>query len=222
MRASNARLVSRRRLIACRVRFRWLQRLYGSNGIMPSTAGRRNMSNWQDEREREMAVNCPSHQGFARHLSSNVLSRALIAAHSSRRCPGSQSIPIGGRIQFAQIVWPARSLPAAERPATGTGGLATSARADCQPHSEHRPRRIMSTRTHGGRGSVACVANRFIASAGTLTFGTSAPTRMPAGTVPASSPGNSGMRRVTRPSFGGVCKRTAAARPRTAMEDRRG
>jgi hypothetical protein len=40
-----------------------------------------------------------------------------------------------------------------------------------------------------------------------------APTRMPPGTVPASSPGNSGMRRVTRPSFWGVCKPTAAAKP---------
>jgi hypothetical protein len=180
---------------------------------MPSTAGRRNMSNWQDEREKR---NRQSIARLTRALPgifpSNVLSRAL----SHPFVPPMPRLAIESYWRAHPICAdrrPARSLPAAERPATGPSGLATSARADCQPHSEHRPRRIVSTRTHGGRGSVACVANRFIASAGTLTFGTSAPTRMPAGTVPASSPGNSGMRRVARPSFWGVCKRAAAARP---------
>jgi hypothetical protein len=136
-----------------------------------------------------------------------------LAAHSSRRRPGSQSIPIGGRIQFAQIVWPARLLRVAERPAAGPGGLATSARADCQPHSEHRPRPIAKADIRRAQAFAVCAASRFIDSGGTLTSGTTAPTRMPPGTVPASSPGNSGMRRVTRPSFWGVCKRAAAARP---------
>jgi hypothetical protein len=60
------------------VRARSLQRLYGLDGIMPSTAGRRNMSNWQDERAKR------NRQSIARLtralpgiVPSNVLSRAF-------------------------------------------------------------------------------------------------------------------------------------------------
>jgi hypothetical protein len=93
-------------------------------------------------------------------------------AHSSRRCPGSQSILIGGDIPFAPIAWPVRLLPAAERPAAGPGGLATSARADCQPHSEHRPDPIANADLRRVQAFVVFAASRFIASGGTLTCGT--------------------------------------------------
>jgi hypothetical protein len=150
---------------------------------------------------REIGSQSPVSPGLCQASFHRMSCLGRLVAHSSRRCPGLQSIPIGGRIQFAPIAWPVRLLPAAEHRAAGPGGSATSARADCQPHCEHRPRPIANAHTRRARAFAACAASRFIASGGTLTCGTSAPTRMPPGTAPASSPGNFGMRRVTRPSF---------------------
>jgi hypothetical protein len=71
--------------------------------------------------------------------------------------------------------------------------------------SARRPRRTAKPHMQGVRDFVACV-NRYIASAGTLTFGAPVPTGMRSGTVLVWSLGSSGMRQVARLDFCGVSK----------------
>src|SRR5262249_17485286 len=64
-----------------------------------------------------------------------------------------------------------------------------------------------------GPGFAASAASRFIASAGTKTCGMPVQTKTRYGIVLASSPGNSGMRRVAKHHSCGGCKGGAAAKP---------
>jgi hypothetical protein len=72
------------------------------------------------------------------------------------------------------------------------------------------PHRSVNMRTHSGLDFAACAVNRFIASAGTLTFGVPVPTRTQSGTVLASSRGSSGMRQAATYDFCGASKFGAA------------
>ena len=88
--------------------------------------------------------------------------------------------------------------------ARGTAGAA------CLSRSARHLRRSVNMRTHWVLDFAACAVNRFIVSAGTLTFGVAVPTRTRSGTVLASSPGSSGTRQVARSDFCGVSKVGAA------------
>ena len=138
----------------------------------PAAVGSCNMSKWQDEKENR---NRRSIARLTRALPgifpSTVLSRALERPFVPPT-PGLQLIPTGGRIQFALIVWPARSLPAAGHHTAGPGGLAKTAKADCQQHSGYRRRPIANAHTLRVRVFVACAASRYIDTGGTLICGT--------------------------------------------------
>ena len=171
------------------------------------------MSKWQDEKEKR---NRQSVTRLTRALPgifpSNVLSRALnrpfvpptprLAINSYWRAHPIRADRLARRVR-----------PAAERLTGGPGGLAKTARADCRPPSERRPRRIAKTHTRRVPASAACAGNRCIALAGMSICGIAVPTRMQIGTAPASLPGNSGMCRVTRPACCGVSKHAAVAKP---------
>jgi len=105
-------------------RLRWWEKLYRFGGTMPSTWGRRNMSKWQDEKENRNRRSIARLTGHCRASFYRPFRLGRSSVRSCRRHPGLQLIPTGGRIQFALIVWPARSLPAAGHHTAGPGGLA--------------------------------------------------------------------------------------------------
>jgi hypothetical protein len=196
----------------------WL-RPTGDEGFTASMApchrvrGGRLCPNGKRRRRKEIASRSRASPGHCRASFHRPFCLGRSAAHSYRRRHASQSIRIGGRIQFAPIAWGVRLPPAAERLAAGADGSATTARTDCQPHSERHRRPIANAHTRGVPDSAVCAGNRFIASAGMSICGTPVPTRMRSGTALAWSHGNSGMRRVARPGSCGVCKHDVAAKP---------
>jgi hypothetical protein len=133
----------------------------------------------------------------------------LLPVPSCHRRRGLQSSHTGAPIQFVPIAWREHLQLAAKRPMAGVGGSAT-ARATCLSRSVPHPHRSVNMRTHSGLDFAACAVNRFIASAGTLTFGVPVPTRTQSGTVLASSRGSSGMRQAATYDFCGASKFGAA------------
>jgi hypothetical protein len=129
----------------------------------------------------------------------------LLPAHSCRRRRGLRSSHIGAPIQFEPIAWREHSPLAAKLPVAGLGGWATGG-AVCLLRSARRPRRTAKPHMQGVGDFVACAVNRYIASAGTLTFGAAVPTRMRSGTVLVWSLGSSGMRPIARFNCCGASK----------------
>ena len=133
----------------------------------------------------------------------------LLPAPSCRRRRGLQSSHTGAPIQFGPIAWREHSRLAAKRPAAGLGGSGTAGAA-CLSRSARHPRRTAKPHTRWARDFAACAVNRFIASAGTLTFGVAVPTRTRSGTALAWSLGSSGMRQAARSNCCGASKVGAA------------
>ena len=117
----------------------------------------------------------------------------LLPVRSCHRRRGLQSSYTGALIQFGPIAWREHSQLAAKRPMDGPGSWGT-ARATCLSRSARHPRRIAGATTRWVQDSAVCVVSLSTASAGTLTFGRTVPTRMRSGTALAWSPGSSGMR----------------------------
>jgi hypothetical protein len=164
------------------------------------------MSGWQELRAERNQRSLVRHCLLSFHVSCSV---GLSPALSCRRRRGLRSNHTGALIQFGRIAWREHSQLAAKRPIAGVGGSETAGAA-CLSRSAPHLHRSMNMRTHSGLDFAACAVNRFIASAGTLTFGVPVPTRTRSGTVLASSPGSSGARRAARSSFCGVSKVGAA------------
>jgi hypothetical protein len=105
-------------------------------------------------------------------------SRAPSAAHSYPRRRGWRSIPIGAPIQSALIACRAPSQPAAEHRRAGPGSLVVTAKAACRPHSERLLPHIERAPTRGELDPAVYADSQFTASAGMLTYGALARTRM--------------------------------------------
>jgi hypothetical protein len=111
--------------------------------------------------------------------------RAQSADRSSLLRLGWRSIRTGDRIHFARIGWRVHWRRAAEPRSAGHDSFAATAKVVCRPPSEHRRRRIESAPIRAELDSAACAGNPFIALAGMLICGMSAPTKTRIGTAPA-------------------------------------
>ena len=127
--------------------------------------------NGKTRRRTEIDGQSPVSPGHCRASFHRPFCLGRSSVRSCRRHPGLQLIPTGVRIQFALIVWPARSLPAAGHHTAGPGGLARTAKADCQQHSGYRRRPIANAHTLRVQVFVACAASRYIDTGGTLICG---------------------------------------------------